>query len=165
MPSSFGSFTTREELVFSFFYTVKIQTLATSLYSIYEATSAEWIGILKIACEYDFVQVSNLAIRSLDQSGLSVVQRLQLYLLYRADPIHVVPLYTLLCMRDDGPTDGETELLGTKTVLLIWRMREHLRAQSPSSILAEEDAVLTVCSFLGVNRSKLNSGGSVLPPV
>ena len=109
-----------------------------SLHDIYEATSDEWVGILKIACEWDFAQVRNMAVRHIDLSGLSTIRRLYLYLLYRAEAPYVVPLYVSLCMRDKGPTDEETEVLGMKTVLLIWRMREHLRAHHGTVVLPAE---------------------------
>ncbi|KAF8911670.1 hypothetical protein CPB84DRAFT_1842143 [Gymnopilus junonius] len=109
------------------------------LYSVYEATSEEWIAILNIACEYEFTQVKDLAIRNLNLSDLSVVQRLYLYLLYRAHPIHTVPLYAILSTRDDGPSDADLKVLGVETTLSIFRIRERLLSQASGAPLTPQD--------------------------
>jgi hypothetical protein len=131
-------------------------------YSDYDATTNEWISILKLACEYEFVQVKNLAIRGLEGMNLSAVERLCIYQLYRVGPSHTVPLLVELCIRNEGPTDDETEKLGIKTSLVIYRARESLRSQLPADV-DHRMAASTVCSLIGVDLSQLQlSGGSVM---
>ncbi|KDR75461.1 hypothetical protein GALMADRAFT_483402 [Galerina marginata CBS 339.88] len=138
-----------------------------STYSLYEASSSEWIAIIKIACEYDFIQAKHLAIRGLEQGNLSIVQRLTLYQLYKADPVYVVPLIAALCIRDEGPTDEETKEMGMATSLVIFRARERIRSatpndgRSPLPVGVDDDEVIqTICSFLGLDSSRINTASS-----
>lgn len=132
-------------------------------YSDYNATSDEWISILKLACEYDFAQVKDLAIRGLDGMNLSTVERLCIYQLYRVGPSHIVPLLAELCVRNEGPTDEETERLGIKTSLVIFRARENLRSHIPADV-DHGIAVSTVCSLIGVDPSHMQNSASTTGP-
>ena len=132
-------------------------------YSNYTATINEWITILKLACEYDFVQVKQLAIQGLEEMDLSVVERLCIYQLYSVGPSHIVPLLSSLCLRNEGPTDEETDQLGIKTSLVIFRARESLRSHLPADVDHSVMAVSTICSLIGVDPSHFQkSGGSVI---
>ncbi|KAF8161498.1 hypothetical protein B0H34DRAFT_381923 [Crassisporium funariophilum] len=126
-------------------------------YSVYKATLPEWTAILKIACEYQFPEVKHLAMRELQQIEIPIAQRIFLYQSYDAEPMYLVPLYVKLCMRDEGPTDEETEKMGMKTSLIIFRARERLRfrplgAGKDGPTLEgvdENDITRTICSLLG----------------
>lgn len=131
-------------------------------YSDYIATTNEWIGILKIACQYDFIEVKRFAIRGLEKLDLSVVQRLKIYQLYNVHAAHIVPLLVQLCMREEGPTDEETDELGIKTSLVIYRARERLCSHVPGGITKDE-ATRTICSIIGVDPADIKKpGGSVM---
>jgi hypothetical protein len=130
-------------------------------YSNYIATTNEWIGILKIACEHDFIQVKQLAIRGLEETDLSIVERLRIYQLYNVDPSHTVPLLSALCLRDEGPTDEETEQLGMKTSLLIYRARESLRSLLPADI-DHGMVTSTICSLMNVDPSHFQKSGGLV---
>ncbi|KJA28715.1 hypothetical protein HYPSUDRAFT_50910 [Hypholoma sublateritium FD-334 SS-4] len=93
------------------------------------ATTADWTAILKIACENDFLEVQHCAIRGLQACDLTTVQRIAIYEMYRADKRYIVPLYVEMAMREQSPTRDEEDLLGDKTTLLIFRLREHLRSR------------------------------------
>ena len=94
--------------------------------------------------------------------NLSTVERLWIYQLYRVGPSHIVPLLVELCIRNEGPTDDETEKLGIKTSLVIYRARESLRSQLPADV-DHRMAASTVCSLIGVDLSQLQiPGGSVI---
>jgi hypothetical protein len=68
---------------------------------------------LKIACEYDFLEVKNCAIRGLQQCDLTLVERLQIYDMYKVGQVYLAPLYADLCARDWGLDDAEIKLLGS----------------------------------------------------
>ncbi|KAJ3505315.1 hypothetical protein NLJ89_g7486 [Agrocybe chaxingu] len=133
-------------------------------YSVYSATPAEWVAILKIAHEYEFLEVKNLAIRGLDTCDLTVVQRIRIYETYQADTMYLLPLYATMCMREDGPTDDETEEMGMKTSLMIFRARERLRSDGSKSPLPngvdESEVFRMLYSFLGVNPAPSNTNTS-----
>ena len=56
-------------------------------------------------------------------------------------------------MRDEGPTDEETSIMGIKTSLIIFRARERLRFQplsgSKDRLPDENDITRTIYSLLG----------------
>jgi hypothetical protein len=78
------------------------------------------------------------------------------------EPVYLVPLYVKLCMRDEGPTDDETSVMGIKTSLIIYRARERLRFQPPSgskdrSSPDENDITRTIYSLLGFDYNGIGS--------
>ncbi|KAH9485755.1 hypothetical protein JR316_0002670 [Psilocybe cubensis] len=139
-------------------------------YSLYEATASEWITILKLACDYRFNEVKLLAIRGLEMSNLTTVQRIQIYELYHVERQYLVPLYDVLCRREECLTEEEAKELGLPTTLLIFRIREILRSQSgdgsdKSPLPASLDDVYitrTICSSLGVDPQSLPGAGSLV---
>lgn len=140
-------------------------------YSDYTATTAEWTSILKISCEYHFVEVKHCAIRGLQQCSLSLIERIHVYELYQVGLEYLVPLYAKLCARDHGLDDDEITQLGQATSLRIFRLREAIRSTSPSgnrSPLPDGvDAVDAICKILKVDRLKIpnNGHGSVIPVI
>jgi len=135
--------------------------LGFSTYSEYTATTNEWISILKIACQYQFIEVKRFAIRGLEKLDLSPVERLRIYQLYQVDPTYIIPLLVELCLREEGPTEEETEKMGIKTSLSIYRARERLCCHAPDGV-DEDEATHTICSIIGVDPALFQkSGGSV----
>ena len=124
------------------------------VYGVYNATLTEWTAILKFAYEYKFPEVKRLAIRELENFDISLAERIVIYQNHAVEPLFLVPLYVKFCMRDDGPTDEETSIIGIKTALIIFRARERLRFQPLSgnkdrSVPDENDITRTIYSLLG----------------
>ncbi|CAA7260365.1 unnamed protein product [Cyclocybe aegerita] len=136
-------------------------------YSVYDATADEWTGILKVAHQYKFPKIKNLAIRELNKSSLSVVEKIKTFELYEADREHIVPLYASMCMRDEGPSDEEIEQMGQKRFVTVFRARERLRALPSSGNASplpqgveEGDVLRTISDFLGLGPSSSANGGA-----
>ncbi|KAF9479078.1 hypothetical protein BDN70DRAFT_710849 [Pholiota conissans] len=131
------------------------------------ATITDWTSILKVACEYDFIEVQHAAIRGLQTCTLTTVERIQIYELYKAHSKYLVPLYVEMAMRDEAPSNDEVAKLGSATALLIFRLREYLRARTglggksplPADV-GEEDARQAVCAFLKLDYSQFQSSAS-----
>lgn len=131
------------------------------VYSVYTATLPEWKGILKLANEYEFPEVKRLAIRELEEFDIPIAERMVLYQTHAVDPVYLVPLYVKLCMRDEGPSDEETEIMGMKTSLIIFRARERLRfrplpGKNTSLAHDENDVTRTIHSLLGFDYNGQN---------
>ena len=126
-------------------------------YDQYRATVEEWTSILKIACAHDFPAVKDFTIRCLESCDIAVAQRIKLYRTFDVDAKYIVPWFVQLCLREEGPTDGETEIMGTKVSLIVYRARERLRSAliAPNAgtppPLSESAAVEAICSILGYN--------------
>jgi len=86
---------------------------------------------------------------------MPIARRIRLYQTYDVEPGYVIPLYVKFCLREDGPTDEETEVMGVKATLAIHKARERLRthATPPNKgnaiSIAESDAVEEITSILG----------------
>lgn len=153
-----------------FFYQVVERRTHSRKYSMYKATTTEWVSILKVACEYEFPEVKALAIRGIQKGGnLTIFQLIHVYQLYKVDMSYLIPLYITLCKRDKPPTDEEAKELGLDTTLLIFRLREAVRSstgdtcRSPlPSNLDDDDIMRTICSSLGLDHTL---GGSVCLPL
>ena len=135
-------------------------------YDLYRATLEEWTSILKIACTHDFPAVKDFTVRCLESCDIAIAQRIKLYRTFDVDAKYTIPWFVQLCLREEGPTDGETEIMGTKVSLIVYRARERLRsslvapnAGAPSP-LSESAAIEAICSILGYN-SPLSGPGSV----
>ena len=134
------------------------------MYGVYNATLAEWTAILKLAYEYKFPEVKRLAIRELENFDIPLAERIVLYQNHSVEPVHLVPLYVKFCMRDEGPTDDETNIMGIRTSLIIFRARERLRFQPLSasgskdrSCPDENDITRTIYSLLGFDYNGIGS--------
>ena len=109
---------------------------------------------MKLAYDYKFPEVKRLAIRELEIFDIPIAERIVLYQNHSVEPVFLVPLYVKFCMRDEGPTDEETTVMGIKTSLIIFRARERLRFQPLSgskdrSSPDENDITRTIYSLLG----------------
>ena len=124
----------------------------------------EWTSILKIACAYDFPGVKDFAVRGLESCDIPIANRIRLYRTFDVDAHYIIPWFVRLCLREDGPTDGETEIMGTKVSLIIYRARERLRSMvspaEPPLAISESAAVEVISSILGYN-SPIAGPGSV----
>ena len=124
----------------------------------------EWTSILKIACAHDFPGVKDFAVRGLESCDIPIANRIRLYRTFEVDAHYIIPWFVRLCLREDGPTDGETEIMGTKVSLIIYRARERLRSMvspaEPPLAISESAAVEVISSILGYN-SPIAGPGSV----
>jgi len=133
----------------------------------YHASVHEWTSILKISCNYDFPSVKDFAVRGLETCDIPIANRIKLYQKYEVDSSYVVPLFVKLSLRAEGPTDEETDVMGTKVALIIYRARERLRSPACSPLtgsphpISESDAFEAINSILGYGAMVLPAGGPV----
>jgi len=108
--------------------------------SIYETTLVNWKTILRLADQYKFTEVKNLAFREIDKSGafdMSIVERIILYRKYDADRKYLETLYVELLARPEPLTLSEGQDLSLELALLISGARERLRASSDKLSLSD----------------------------
>jgi hypothetical protein len=89
---------------------------------------------------------------------LPVIDRIALYHRFTVDIAFLVPLYAVLCSRDEPLDEVESGILGLKTTVLVFRTRERLRAQpsdggkSPLPSDLEKEYILnTIWGMIGVS--------------
>lgn len=99
-------------------------------HSLYDASMAVWVAILRFAYDWSFPEVKALAIRELERKTINLVDRIILYQEYKVDPSLLVPLYAKLCSRDEPLSTEESVRLGVETVVRIFQARERLRSSS-----------------------------------
>ncbi|KAH9067769.1 hypothetical protein EDB87DRAFT_1585278 [Lactarius vividus] len=97
-------------------------------YSLYDANIEEWTSILKLAHEWNFIEVKELAIRGLESLQIPALQKVVLYQTYGVDRNRLQTAYTALTVRDEPITIEEGLKLGLETALQIARAREVARA-------------------------------------
>lgn len=138
------------ELLLGVFYNPK--------YSVYDWTFSHWTRILTLAQEWGFDEVQNLVIRELERLDFPVIDRIALYHRFRVDINILLPLYTALCSRDEPLDEAESEILGMKTTVLLFRARERLRAQPSNGSknplpygLAKEYIFNTILDMVGAS--------------
>ncbi|KAK0454518.1 hypothetical protein EV421DRAFT_1757251 [Armillaria borealis] len=99
-------------------------------HSLYDASTAVWVTILRTAYDWSFPEVKALAIRELERKTINLVDRIILYQECKVDPSLLVPLYAKLCSRDEPLNTEESVRLGVETVVRIFQARERLRSSS-----------------------------------
>ncbi|RXW12612.1 hypothetical protein EST38_g13243 [Candolleomyces aberdarensis] len=103
-----------------------------------QANLADWFTVLRLAREWGFKNVKELALRYIkmqEHQIPNIVDRFVAYEKYcpHADTL-VLPLYIELIGRDEYPTEAECELLGDSKALKIHRARERcLRASKKAA--------------------------------
>ncbi|KAG6861697.1 hypothetical protein C0995_013266 [Termitomyces sp. Mi166 len=99
-------------------------------YSLFDWTAADWTTVLELSQKWEFGEVRNLAIRELEKlTEIPLIERIALYQRFKVDQDLLIPLYGVLCSRPEALNEEESEAIGIKTTVLIFRAREHLRAQ------------------------------------
>ncbi|KAK0454519.1 hypothetical protein EV421DRAFT_1757269 [Armillaria borealis] len=99
-------------------------------HSLYDASTAVWVTILRFAYDWSFPEVKALAIRELERKTINLVDRIILYQECKIDPSLLVPLYAKLCSRDEPLSTEESVRLGVETTVRIFQARERLRSSS-----------------------------------
>ncbi|KAG6837822.1 hypothetical protein H0H93_016190 [Arthromyces matolae] len=99
-------------------------------YSLFDWAINDWTDVLELAQKWEFLEVHNLAIREIERNtGISLIDRIVLYQRFNVDQDLLLPLYASLCSRPESLSEEESEALGIKTTVLIFRARERLRAR------------------------------------
>ena len=97
-------------------------------YSLYDATVEEWTSILKLAHNWDFIGVKELALRELEQLVIPPLRKIVIYHSYAIDRRLLQAAYTAFAVRDEPITIEEGQELGLETAIQLARAREFVRA-------------------------------------
>ncbi|KAI0254405.1 hypothetical protein BJV78DRAFT_1121158 [Lactifluus subvellereus] len=99
-------------------------------YSLYNANAEEWTSILRLAHQWEFVEVKSLALRELERLEIPPLRKIVIYHSYAIDRNLLQAAYTALTVRDGPITIEEGRELGLETALQLARARELARAPS-----------------------------------
>ena len=97
-------------------------------YSLYHATVEEWTSIVKLAHQWEFLGVKELAVRELEQLTIPPLQKIVIYHSYALDRRLLQAAYMAFATRDESITIEEGHELGLETSLQLARARELVRA-------------------------------------
>lgn len=97
-------------------------------YSLYDASIEEWTSILKLAHQWNFIEVKALAIRELENLPMPPLPRVALYQKYAIDRNLLKPALTALTIRDEPLANEEGREIGLETALDLARAREIARS-------------------------------------
>jgi hypothetical protein len=97
-------------------------------YSLYDASVEDWTAILKLASQWDFIEVKALAIRELENLQIPPLPKIVLYQKYAIDRKLLQPALTALTMRDEPLTIDEGRELTLETALELAKAREIARS-------------------------------------
>lgn len=97
-------------------------------YSIYDGSVEEWSSILKLAHQWEFVEVKAFALRELEQLEMPALQKIILYHTHDINRNLLLEAYCALTLRDESITIEEGRQLGLETALMLAHAREVARA-------------------------------------
>jgi len=97
-------------------------------YSLYHASTEEWTSILKLAHQWSFDGVKDLALRELERLEIPPLRKIVIYQSYGVDRRLLQNAFTALAIRDKPMTIEEGQELGLETVIQLARARELVRA-------------------------------------
>ncbi len=103
-------------------------TLYSRKYSIYEGTVEEWSSILKLASQWDFIEVKAFALRELEQQEMPALDKIILYHTHKINRNLLQAAYIALTVRDEPIAIEEGRQLGLETALRLAHAREIARA-------------------------------------
>ncbi|KAF8549179.1 hypothetical protein OG21DRAFT_625975 [Imleria badia] len=120
-------------------------------YSYSKQTKEKWLTILRLATQWRFAEIRNLAIRHLEKVKLEPIEKITMYKRYLVDSELLLPSYMALCTSPTLPSPEEGRILTLDTVLKLASARERvlLRAselgcKTPTIASAPEDVVRAV---------------------
>lgn len=87
-----------------------------------------WTSILKLAHQWNFIEVKALAVRELENLQIPPLSKIVLYQTYAIDRKLLKPALTALTMRDEPLTIEEGRELSLETALELAKAREIARA-------------------------------------
>ncbi|KAG6873146.1 hypothetical protein C0992_008991 [Termitomyces sp. T32_za158] len=128
-----------------------------SKYSLFDWTVEDWTTILELSQKWKFGEVRNLAIRELGKLTIPLIERITLYQRFEVDQDLLIPLYGTLCSRPEALDEEESEAIGMKTTVLIFRAREHLRAQPSNGGMSPLPSQLNVSDVHNILRNLLDA--------
>jgi hypothetical protein len=102
-------------------------------YSLYDASVEEWASILKLAHQWEFIEVKALAIRELENLSIPPLRKIVLYQKYEIDRNLLKPALTALTIRDEPLEIEEGREIGLETALDLAKAREIARTPVFSS--------------------------------
>ena len=97
-------------------------------YSIYEADVDVWSSILKLAHQFEFVEVKAFALRELEQREMPALDKIILYHNHDIDRNLLLAAYTALTVRDEPISIDEGYQLGLEFALRLAQAREIARS-------------------------------------
>jgi hypothetical protein len=103
-----------------------------------------WKTILRLAVQWEFKAVKELALREINTPGqfqLPLVKRIILYQKFDAGQKYLEPLYAELLSRPASPTNltlEEAKTLGLQTVLEVTSAREELRSSVAEALTTSD---------------------------
>jgi len=97
-------------------------------YSLYHASTEEWTSVLKLAHQWRFDGVKDLALRELERLEIPPLRKIVIYQSYGVDRRLLQNAYTALTVRDTSMSIEEGQELGLETVIQLARARELVRA-------------------------------------
>jgi len=95
-------------------------------YSFSRKGKDQWLTILKLATQWEFPEIRNLAIRQLERLNLQPIEKIALYKQYKVNHNLLLPSYMLLCRNGKLPSHEEGKRLSLDTVLRIASAREKI---------------------------------------
>ena len=97
-------------------------------YSLYYASVEEWTSILRLAHQWDFIEVKELAVRELQALSIAPLEKIVLYQKYAVKKDLLQPAFIALAIRDEPITLDEGRELGLETALRLAEARETARS-------------------------------------
>jgi len=96
-------------------------------YSLYDADADVWTSILKLAHQWKFREMKELAVRELQALSIAPLQRVVLYQKYDVNRDLLRPAFIALTTRDEPLEIDEGRELGLETALRLAKAREKAR--------------------------------------
>ena len=96
-------------------------------YSLYDADAEVWTSILKLAHQWKFREMKELAVRELQAISIAPLQRVVLYQKYEVNRDLLRPAFIALTTRDEPIEIDEGRELGLETALRLAKAREKSR--------------------------------------
>jgi hypothetical protein len=97
-------------------------------YSLYDASVEEWTSVLKLAHQWNFIEVKALAIRELENLPVPPLPKIVLYQKYKIDRNLLKYALTALTIRDEALAIEEGREIGLETALDLAKAREIARS-------------------------------------
>jgi hypothetical protein len=93
---------------------------------LYRASLEDWIRLLRIAHQWEFIEVKNFAVRELEEFDIEPIQKINLYHANGVDRNLLIPSYTALSVRAESLTFDEGKALGMDLVIQLGAARDRV---------------------------------------
>ncbi|TFK74676.1 hypothetical protein BDN72DRAFT_833205 [Pluteus cervinus] len=142
-------------------------------YSLYDFTFQQWTIILGLAIKWRFDAIRDLTLRQverLSESEFPISERIALYEKHKVEFSRLLPHYLSLCLRPEPLSEKESEVLGVRTTVMVFQVREKSRLckhphETGASMLwppwfDELEVKEHLCRYLGEKLPLTNGSGS-----